>query len=69
MGMMQEQVMELESNRVYVTHIRPSKEFMFKINKFRARCLINGKKIPAIHSITKKIANLINDEELWHEFY
>ena len=64
-----EEIIRLESNKVYVTHIRPSKEFMFKINKFRARCLLNGKKIPNINVITKKMAMLFTDEELWNEFF
>jgi hypothetical protein len=65
----QEQIMRVESNEVYVTHIRPSKEFMFKINKFRARCLLNGKRIPTMNIITKKISLLFTDEALWNEFF
>lgn len=65
----QTQLMEIESKNVYVTPIRISREFMFLINKFRARCMLEGKKVPTVPTITKKIAILITEDELWNEFY
>jgi len=69
MGVMEPQIMEMEARNVYVTPIRISKEFMFLINKFRARCMLEGKKVPKLPQITKKIAMLISDEMLWNEFF
>ena len=66
---LKQELLELESKNVYVTPIRISREFMFMINKFRAKCMLEGKKVPSIPQITKKITILITDEELWNEFY
>jgi metallophosphoesterase superfamily enzyme len=61
-------IIELESHDTYVSHIRPSKELMYLIKKIKAICLLHGKKVPSTEKITKKIVNLIDEEELKHEF-
>jgi len=46
--------------------IRPSKELREIIDFIRAKYILAGRTPPSIHLITKKIANKINKEELYH---
>jgi len=62
-------MIEIESMNVYITPIRVSKEFMFMINKFKAKCMLEGKKVPTNPQITKTVAKMIGYEEIWNEFY
>jgi hypothetical protein len=51
-----------------ITPILVSHELRMLINYIRARSILEGHKEPTYLQITKKIAEKINKEELWHEF-
>jgi len=50
-------------------HIRASPSFIDTINFIKVKYRMSGKKPPTTRRITEIMANKINKEELYHEFY
>jgi hypothetical protein len=47
---------------------RISPELIKKINRIRARAILEGRKPPSFAKITEKMAKQIKEELLWNEF-
>lgn len=47
--------------------IRPAPEFRHELDKIRGKCLVEGKKCPSITDITKKVAEQVDWEKLYHD--
>lgn len=50
----------------YMSRIHP--ELLKKANLIRARCILEGRKLPTMTEITKAMARQIQEELLWDEF-
>jgi len=48
--------------------IRIHKKLKSKIDFIRGKCMMEGKRVPSISEVTKKIAENIKEEEMYNEF-